>query len=42
MSIEMISKAVDIKPQTILETCRQTASLKGHILPEFWVSQRKK
>lgn len=38
VTVDMISKAVDIKPQTILDTCRQTASLKAHILPEFWVS----
>lgn len=41
IQLDDIAQAVEIKPATILEACKLTASYREHLLPDFWVSQRK-
>ena len=38
ITLEDIANAVEIKPATIIETCKLTASFKEHLLPDFWVN----
>ena len=36
ITLDDIARVVEIKPATILDTCRMTQKLKHHLLPEFW------
>ena len=38
ITLEDIANTVEIKPATIIETCKLTASFKEHLLPDFWVN----